>query len=155
MDFGRIIEKLIREAQSEGKFDNLEGAGKPLKLDQESEEAETWAAHHLLKNNDARPAWLEEDLALRADLDRARASLTRSRDWRRKELESLAGRADLETQRRRDWVEAEWVSALARFRQAVDQVNRRRRTLNLQVPNERFQRPLLDAEAEIARLSSP
>lgn len=154
MDFDRIIEKLIRDAQAEGKFDNLQGQGKPLKLDEAAEGAETWAADHLLKNSGHRPAWLEEDAALQAELEQARAALRRSWAWRQAELTALGGPPDPEAQRRREWVEAEWTLAQARFRERVAELNQQRRLLNLKVPLERFQRRLVDVEAEIHKATS-
>lgn len=152
MSFDSIIEKLIREAQAQGKFDNLSGQGRPLALDQEDENAEDWAANRLLKNNGFRPAWLEEDIALREALEQARQACRRSWEWRQAELQSLPGELS-EQQPRRAWVEAEWILAQDRFREAVAALNQRRRNLNLQVPSERFQRLLVDPELELRRLT--
>lgn len=148
MDFDRLIEQLIRDAQAEGKFDNLPGRGRPLKLDETVESAETWAADHLLKNSGHRPAWLEEDAALQAELEQARAALRRSWAWRQAELAAL-GLPGPEARRRREWVEAEWTLAQARFRELVAGLNRRQRLLNLKVPLDRFQRRLVDVDAEL------
>ncbi|MGB5750795.1 MAG: DnaJ family domain-containing protein, partial [Desulfobacterales bacterium] len=38
--FSRIIEERIRKAQKKGVFDNLEGSGKPLNLENDSHIAE-------------------------------------------------------------------------------------------------------------------
>jgi hypothetical protein len=154
MDWGQIVEKLIREAQAQGKFSRLAGHGRPLKLDQADESAEEWAAHHLLRNNGFRPDWLEEDLALRAEVEQARAALQRSWTWHQSELAALAGRRDLETEQRRSWLFGEWSLAQHRFRETIAANNQRRRTLNLKVPNDRFQRRLVDADAELSALTS-
>lgn len=146
MDFDRLIEKLIRDAQAEGKFDNLPGRGQPLRLDETAEGAENWAADHLLKNSGHRPDWLEADAALQAELEAARAALRRTWAWRGAELAAAEGP---EAARRRAWAEAEWTLAQARFRERLAEVNRQQRLLNLKVPLERFQRLRVDAEAEI------
>lgn len=154
MDWAQIVEKLIREAQAEGKFDALAGRGRPLKLDQENEASEEWAANHLLKNNGFRPDWLEEDLALQAELEQARTALRRSWEWRQAEQAALADRHDLEAEQRRTWLFGEWALAQHRFRETLAALNRRRRDLNLKVPNDRFQRLVVDVEAELSRLTS-
>lgn len=152
MDFNRIVDQLIRDAQAEGKFDNLPGHGRPLKLDEADENADAWAANHLLKNSGHRPAWLEEDLALQAALTRARTSLQRTWAWRQAALRDAQASGDPDAQRQGAWAESEWVLAQTRFRESVGQFNARQRALNLKVPLERFQRPLVEAETEIARL---
>ena len=42
------IEELIREAQEQGKFSNLEGLGKPLNLEDESGAGDMAMAYHML-----------------------------------------------------------------------------------------------------------
>lgn len=152
MDFGELIEKLIREAQADGKFDNLPGQGRPLRLDGDSEDSEWWAAHHLLKNSGHRPDWLEEDIAIHEALTQARTALRRSHAWRQTELAALGERRDLEAQRQRNWVDGEWALAQARFRETLTQLNRRIRDLNLKVPSERFQRRVMDVDAELRKV---
>ena len=56
-----IAERKIREAIEEGAFDHLEGAGRPLPLDENPfEDPSLRMAHRLLKNNGLAPAWIEE-----------------------------------------------------------------------------------------------
>ena len=58
--FSKIIEERIRKAQKKGQFDNLEGAGKPLKLDEDSHIAEDLRlAHKILKNANCLPPEIE------------------------------------------------------------------------------------------------
>ena len=54
----QLIEKRIKTAQDQGKFDNLKGEGKPLP-DDGSQPGERWAANHLLKQAGVLPDWLE------------------------------------------------------------------------------------------------
>jgi len=152
--FDYIVEKLLRDAQANGKFDNLTGRGRPLKLDHEDETSEEWAANHLLKNQNLRPDWLEEDLAIRAELEQARRALQRTHHWRSEQLAALGTGNEADTLRAREWVEAEWCRAQREFRETLEQLNQRIRTLNLKVPLERFQRRLLTLEAELKRLGS-
>ena len=58
--FTKIIEERIRRAQKKGMFENLEGAGKPLKLAEDSHIAEDLRlAHKILKNADCLPPQLQ------------------------------------------------------------------------------------------------
>ena len=73
-----IAERKIREAMEDGEFEQLDGTGKPLNLDENPfEDPGLRMAHRLLRNNGFAPAWIEEgrDLdtetaILRANLDR-------------------------------------------------------------------------------------
>jgi hypothetical protein len=153
MDWDRIIEDKIREAQQEGKFENLPGHGRPLSLDEDLPEgAEWWAANHVLKVNGLRPDWLEEDLAVRATLAEARRRLVRTRDWRAAELAALGARDDDQALRHRRFVADEWSRAMNLFRESIGEVNVRTADLNLKVPHARFHRMKLNIEDELKRL---
>jgi hypothetical protein len=69
-----IAERKIREAIEEGTFDHLEGAGKPLNLQEDPfEDSALRMAHRLLKNNGFAPAWIEEAKEIEAESRRLRA----------------------------------------------------------------------------------
>ena len=58
--FNRIVEERIRKAQKNGEFDNLDGAGKPLDLEEDRHVAEDLRmAHKILKNADCLPPEIE------------------------------------------------------------------------------------------------
>ena len=58
--FSKIIEERIRKAQKKGVFENLEGAGRPLKLEEDSHIAEDLRlAHKILKNANCLPPQIE------------------------------------------------------------------------------------------------
>ena len=58
--FNRIVEERIRKAQKNGEFDNLDGAGKPLDLEEDRHIAEDLRmAHKILKNADCLPPEIE------------------------------------------------------------------------------------------------
>jgi len=58
--FEKIVEERIRQAQKNGDFDNLSGAGKPLKLEDISQIPEDLRlAYKMLKNADCIPPELE------------------------------------------------------------------------------------------------
>ncbi len=57
MSLDKVLEEQIQRAMSEGKFDNLRGAGKPLNLDEYFATPEDIrVGYTLLKNNDFVPA---------------------------------------------------------------------------------------------------
>jgi hypothetical protein len=58
--FEKIVEERIRAAQRKGAFDNLEGSGKPLDLDEDRHIPEDLRlAHKILKNADCVPPEIE------------------------------------------------------------------------------------------------
>jgi hypothetical protein len=60
MSLEKALEEQIQRAMSEGKFDNLKGAGKPLNLDDYFATPEDIrVGHTLLKNNDFVPPEIE------------------------------------------------------------------------------------------------
>lgn len=64
--FESIVEKRIREAMEEGKFDNLPGHGKPLALDDDSHVPEDLRlAHKILKNAGCIPKEIEINFEIR------------------------------------------------------------------------------------------
>ena len=76
MDIWNLVaERKIREAMEEGAFDNLEGTGRPLDLEENPYlDPSLRMAHRLLRNNGFAPAWIEEGKDLDADIARLLAS---------------------------------------------------------------------------------
>jgi hypothetical protein len=75
--FDALVEKHVREAQAQGVFDNLPGAGQPLKLDDDAMVPEELrAAYRILKNSGYVPPEVE---ALR-DLREIELMLENTRD---------------------------------------------------------------------------
>jgi hypothetical protein len=60
-DWGSHVERMIREAQRRGEFDNLPGAGKPLDLEGNVFAGDMESAFRLAKNANAAPLWIELD----------------------------------------------------------------------------------------------
>ncbi|MBI5291973.1 MAG: DUF1992 domain-containing protein [Chloroflexi bacterium] len=122
-----LMDEIIRKAREAGHFDNLPGAGKPLNLDDNpNEDPATRLANHILRNGGFVWPWLEERQELEADLQSARDALAR---------------------------EPRSARAAETFRQAVAALNRRILAHNLKVPSPAFQRAVLNADAEINRLT--
>lgn len=73
----KLAERHIREAALRGEFDHLPGAGKPLKLDDDSQiPAELRTAYRLLKN----AGYLPPELQLNRDIKEAEQLLACVRD---------------------------------------------------------------------------
>ena len=72
-----LVERQIREATDEGKFDDLPHQGRPLPLEDDSAAGEWAMAYRMLKDAGAAPPWIEADKDARARLaERDRAPRT-------------------------------------------------------------------------------
>jgi DnaJ homolog subfamily C member 28 len=139
------IEDAISRAIQDGHFDNLPGKGKPLKLDDNPHEDPAWRlANRILKNGGFSLPWIESLREIAADLEGARAALSRTLSWRQ---------ASLLEKKPAPQVELEWRRALNAFREQIQAVNQRILTYNLEVPSDRFQKRLLDPDREIAKIT--
>jgi hypothetical protein len=79
--FSKIIEERIRKAQKKGAFENLEGAGKPLNLKDDSHIAEDLRlAHKILKNSD----FLPPEIELKKEIQRTEDLLSGMKDTAQK-----------------------------------------------------------------------
>lgn len=94
MDEWRFIaDRKILEAMQEGAFERLEGAGKPLNLEESPfEDPGLRMAHRLLRNNGFAPAWIEEGRDIDAEISFLKASLHRFKDAERKRRVALLNR---------------------------------------------------------------
>lgn len=153
MDLAHIVEEQLRKAREDGKFDNLRGQGQPLRLDENPFEDPAWQmANDMLKKNGFRPEWLEDDLAVRAELDEARQALARSRDWRAAELKTVGDRRDAAAIERRVRVDYEWRLSQGRFLARLGAINKSIFNYNLKVPSTRLHRLILDIDVELRKL---
>jgi hypothetical protein len=133
----KIAEKIIRQAMEEGVFDDLEGKGRSLDLQQlDPNTPREWQmAFTILKNASLSPRWIELDKEIRSELDEARQDLRTALKTSNDESE------------RKD-------RAIQRFKERLNQLNEFLKELNLLVPDANFQRMLLNAEEEIVRIAS-
>lgn len=139
------IEELLRAAMRAGKFDNLPGKGKPLKLDENPHTDPEWrTAYHILHEAGFTLPWIETRNELEADLEKARDDLQRAWKWR--EDQSIQVQPDAS-------IDMEWRDALDSFRKKVETLNKRIADYNLSVPSDRFQMRLLNYEREVSTLS--
>lgn len=96
-DWETLSERLIREAQEDGAFDDLPGHGQPLGLARDELAHDMALAYHLLHNAGVAPPWIEADKEVRALAERIEALLERAtrsplaaRPRLERELEALA-----------------------------------------------------------------
>lgn len=74
-----LIDEILQDAMRNGHFNDLPGAGKPLKLDDDALVPETQRmAHKLLRDNDLVPDWMAQGKELDAERDRLIAALRRA-----------------------------------------------------------------------------
>lgn len=140
------IDENIRRTIESGQFVDLPGKGKPLNLDDDAWVDSGWRlAYHLLKSAGYTLPWIELLKGIDADIETARMELRRAWHYRTASLAEDAPAAG---------VDAEWQRAQQAFREQVEQLNQRICDHNLQAPSEKFQRRLLNSEAEINKVKS-
>jgi DnaJ family protein C protein 28 len=141
------IEELMRKAMEEGKFDNLPGKGKPLRLDENNPYADSdWdLAYHIIKESGYTLPWIETLHEIENDLHAARRELQRGWKWRQTCISNDFPKI---------YVNAEWEGALEVFEDKLTDLNQRIRDYNLEVPNDRFQRPILNFEQEVEKVKT-
>lgn len=138
-DPSKSIDEIIRRATEEGQFENLPGAGKPLKMDENPYENPEWrTANHLLRENDFTLPWIADRQEIEALLAAERHALQRSWNWYRQHPEDLHS----------------WHLARRRFREQVELINQRIWNYNLSVPSPGFQRLKVNFERELQQLAS-
>ena len=140
------IEEHIRRAMEEGRFNNLPGKGKPLRLEDNPLEDPEWRmANHILRTSGFTLPWIETRREIEADLEDARSRLARTWNWHQKHLaEGTYGAS----------VRSEWEQSVKRFQEEIDILNKQIVTYNLEVPSTQLQRRLINSGNEIARLTT-
>lgn len=152
-DWESWIDQQIREAQEQGKFDDLSGQGKPLDLVPNPYAKDQELAFKVLQDAGYAPDWIELDKALRGKLERARAILARRWEWREMRLGELADLSGSWADAERRRILASWEQAVSAFELDVEAINTEIAELNLKVPSPRFQRSGVDAGREVERLT--
>lgn len=142
MNFDIVVENKIKDAMDAGLFDNLRGAGKPLKLDENPHEPAAWRlAHQLIRDNGFTLPWIEERKSIEELVEKTLRQLAEAyRDTHRTKTPDI-------------WAQSEWRQVSEAFIGVVQKLNKRIRDYNLTVPSLTFQRTLVDAEKELARVS--
>lgn len=73
-----LVERQIREAMDDGRFDRLPYRGERLPLDDDSAAGDWASAYRILRNAGAAPPWIEADKEVRALLQRRETILARA-----------------------------------------------------------------------------
>jgi hypothetical protein len=73
-----VTERIIREAQERGEFDNLPAHGRPLPVDENPYAGDMALAFHVLRNAGVAPPWIETDKEARRLRDAYDALLRRA-----------------------------------------------------------------------------
>lgn len=139
------IEELISAAMREGKFENLPGKGKPLKLEENPHADPDWQlAHHILRESGFTLPWIEKRREIEVNLAKTRADLLRAWKWYQDPFPE-----DLP----HDQIEKSWREAREAFREQVQTLNKRIADYNLETPSDQFQMRPLNYEREITSLT--
>jgi len=137
----RVVDEHIRQAMEAGDFDNLPGAGKPLKLDENPFTDPEWRlAYRTLQNSGFSLPWIETRREIERELHEARRALRRSVAWRDRRQE-----LDLPV----EIVQDEWTRALAAFKEKIEKLNKRILDYNLEAPSGWFQMRTINIEREL------
>ncbi|HSB65973.1 MAG TPA: DnaJ family domain-containing protein [Anaerolineales bacterium] len=141
------IEDLLRRAMEEGKFDNLPGKGKPLHLGESNPHANPdWeVAYGIIKEAGFSLPWIETIRDIEREIEEARYNL-------RLAYETYL--YSVQQSHTAVYTAPEWERAKQAFKEKLPELNKRIRDYNLEVPNARFQRPVLNFEAEVKKVTS-
>ena len=135
------VEEQIREAQERGEFDNLQGFGKPLHLDDNSYLGDKAMAYGLLKSNNYAPVEIELAKEIRTESERAEAKLEKLRRQGR----TLRTRRVPPFASEKRVYNASVEKAAAEYERTLRELNRKILTLNLTTPMTMHQ-PLFEVE---------
>jgi hypothetical protein len=109
-----VTERIIREAQEAGDFDDLPGRGRRLDIDDDPREGELGLAFHILRTNDTLPPWIVADREARRCADTVERVITDA---------ATAGRAGSVPPRARARFRARLADAVAAHLRAVESLN--------------------------------
>lgn len=139
-----IVEQRIQEAQEQGKFSNLQGAGRPLRLEDEFWAGDKAMAYHLLKSNDVAPQELERGREIDREIERAEEPVRALRHRRN----TLASRRQVFPSDRRAY-NIQRDATERRYAEALRAINSKILSLNIIAPAA-LHRRLVDSDARMA-----
>jgi hypothetical protein len=143
-----LVEQRLNEAMERGEFDNLPGAGKPMRLNENPNEPhEVQMANRLLKNNDLAPGWILDRQRLLDETRRMQDEVARKWQWY--QLQLAGDDPEMQAVARYQW--PLW---LAEWEKKAADLNRRIRDLNLTLPIWRMELLRFDLGRELARLGA-
>ena len=140
------IERILSEAQDQGVFDNLPGAGRPINWADESLMHDEWLmAFRMMREHGFAPEWIELHKEIGEELKQAREIVKRAWRWRQDRLLDARG-----GQHR--YVELEWRRARSAFAESIAEMNAKIADFNLMVPVASLQKYKLDVAKEMVSL---
>jgi hypothetical protein len=141
-----LVGQLIDQAVKRGEFDNLEGAVKPINLEENPFEGDLHMVHKILKDNGFSPFWIE----LGKEIDALREKFTKDVDYFKRytgiifsEKRSKAAIQQYE-KRKEDFY--------AHSREQLVEISKKILDYNLQCPVTHLHRTNIDLEEEMARV---
>jgi hypothetical protein len=87
-----LVERLIKQAEAEGKFNNLSGHGQPLKIEEPNpyESDDMRLANKVLKNAGFSPPWIEMDKHLEEEIAKLRRARENHIRYLREKLDHIS-----------------------------------------------------------------
>lgn len=147
-----LMDDILKDAMQKGEFDNLPGAGKPLKLnDDPHTPAELRLAYKILKDNDLPPDWIAAGKDVDAGRDKLLAEMRAALRRYRGALNDAA-RSD-QPEQTRIKVDAAWQTTLTALRDSSKALNRQALNFNLKAPQGVAHKSMFDFERELQKLS--
>lgn len=144
-DWENLIDDLIEDGRSQGKFDNLPGHGKPLNLSNNPYAKESELANSLLKDNNVLPPWLAQRGEIQQETEALRAKIARL--WPRYDQEYRFG----QDEGIRGALIVAWDDEVRRLEEAVTQLNKKIESYNLKRPLNNLELLKLRLDDELAR----
>lgn len=148
-DWDSEIEKSLQEAEARGDFDQLPGRGKPLKWDGDHDD-ENWLANRVLKNAGYRPAWIDDDRAIRADREALARLLDEFLAWHHAAAAEISDLPADAARARQAEIDAARSRRIATYRERAGKLNRLIDSFNLTVPIPGKEHFRVRVDAEIA-----
>ena len=148
-DFQDLIEDMIQDGQDAGVFDDLPGAGKPLKLDKNVFGSEKALAHELLKSNDLPPAWISSRNLALGEIEILRTHIQKTWTRHKRAYQVAQGQAHQSA------LEISWDDACLRWQSDIQKINKQISDYNLRFPSDNLELFKLDLENELKRVSAP
>ncbi len=135
------VEEQIQRAMERGEFDNLQGAGKPLNLDDNAYAGDKAMGYHLLKSQGFAPKEIELAKEIRAEYERAERKIAKIQH----QCRTLRSRRVPPFPSEKRAFNAAVQKAAAEYEETLQSLNRKILTLNLMVPPVMHQ-PMFDVE---------
>lgn len=148
-DWNNLIEDLIEDGRQRGLFDDLPGAGKPLKLGKRRDESGQLLANQLMADNELRPPWLTRRLAVEEKVDEFRQQIRR--EWQRYER----ALAHAESDTIRTALRLSWDDLCKKWETEIVTLNKLIADYNLRRPSAALELYKLTLAHELERLNAP